>query len=114
MTPSEHARTAAEGVRALNHATAWRQGYEFPSDVDAVLVELHLMVLRLDQALKQAGDWLTRAEADDRVGHDQGGDPATAVRDITDRLNRAGAGAYDLAADLDSVRQLTAHLTGFA
>lgn len=117
QTPAEYAGQAAEAVRALNHVTIARSGgyaYEWPCDVDRVITELHLTVMRLEQALTQAGRWLERAESAGEVGHDQGHDPAAAVLAAVERLHHAGTASRCLGEELDAVRQITAHLTGIA
>jgi hypothetical protein len=70
--PAEAANTAAESVRALNHATLSGTGYEWPSDVGAVMNALTTLAQRLPQALDQAGRWLEREHNAGRVGHDHG------------------------------------------
>ena len=46
------ARTAAEAVRSLNHATLGGNGLEQPADAYAVLGELSLAASRLPQLLE--------------------------------------------------------------
>jgi hypothetical protein len=109
------ANTAAEAVRALNHATiasGGGRGYEWPGDVDAVVAELHLTAARMDQALEQARRWLNHAHADQAVGHDDGGDVDTAVLDADLGFVQAASAARQLAGQLASLRAVTAHLTG--
>jgi len=55
------ASTAAEAVRYLNHATLGGPNMialEYPSDMDAVLVNLETLAQRLPQLLGQLGGWL--------------------------------------------------------
>ncbi len=112
MTALEAARAAAEGVRALNHATTFGAGYVWPSDVDDVAAELSLLARRLPQALEQAAAWLEQAQAAGRVGVDNGEKPAEVVALVATQLRAAAAYAKWMAGMLDDARQETAHLTG--
>jgi len=112
VTALEAARAAAEGVRALNHATAFGAGYVWPSDVDAVVAELSLLAQRLPQALEQAVAWLERAQAAGRVGADNGEQPAEVVALAAAQVRTGAKYAGWLADTLDEARQETAHLTG--
>jgi hypothetical protein len=111
-SPAALAHQAAEAVRSLNHATIFGGGYEWPSDVDGVLVELELLARRIPQALYQASRWLAQAEAAGQVGHDRGEDAAPAVVDIETGIVVAREVSAQLADTLNRVRQITAHLTG--
>jgi len=111
-SPTALANEAAEAIRSLNHATIFDGGYEWPSDVDAVLVELEVLTRRIPQALDQASRWLARAQSAGRVGHDGGEDPGPAVAEIETGLTVASSCAAQLAETLNRVRQLTARLTG--
>lgn len=104
---------AAEAVRRLNHATL-RGGYAWPSDVDAVVAELHLAAARMDQALQQARRWLERAQAGGRVGHDQDANPDAATTEAARLLDVAATRALALGIALEDARSITAHLTGLA
>jgi hypothetical protein len=114
VTPVEAARAAAEAVRSLNHATFAGTGYEWPNEVDAVLVELTALARRLPQALVQAETWLTREDAAGRVGDDTGDDADDRLADARAWLADAAVRAEWLASALDQARQSTAHLTGDA
>ena len=72
------ARTAAEAVRSLNHATLGGGGLAQPADAYAVLGELSLAASGLPQLLAQVGRWLAAALAAGRLGCDDGTDPAGA------------------------------------
>jgi hypothetical protein len=113
-SPQQYAEQAAEAVRALNHVTLGPNAYEWPADVDRVIAELHLTAMRMEQALTQAGRWLTAAESGGQVGHDQGHDTTATIAAVTQRLEQAGTASRCLAEDLNAVRQITAHLTGTA
>jgi hypothetical protein len=112
-TPAEAADTAAESVRALNHATLSGTGYEWPSDVGAVLNALTVLAQRLPQALDQAGRWLEREHNAGRVGHDHG-DALTfdAVDQALTCLDDARTAADALAAALGLAAGHVSHLTG--
>jgi hypothetical protein len=111
--PAEAADTAAESVRALNHATLSGTGYEWPSDVGAVLNALTVLAQRLPQALGQAGQWLEREHNAGRVGHDHG-DALTfdAVDQALTSLDDAHAAALALATALSRAAGPVSHLTG--
>jgi hypothetical protein len=115
--PADHAqdpaRAAAEAIRDLNHATIFGGGYEWPSDVDAMIAALHELAARLPQALGQASQWLAAAHEAGDVGHDLGDHLADAdVDEIEQLLRDAESAARRLAEILDAAHQLTAHLRG--
>ena len=111
MTAAQDAATtAADALRTLIHETLG-DAYTTPSDVDAVLIELQIVAGRLPQALAQAGRWISGATAAGQVGHDDGGDVPEAVDALLADLIRAVGVATDLAALIDSARQVTSHLT---
>jgi len=105
-SPAALARTAAEAVRSLNHATLGGDGLEQPADAYAVLGELSLTASRIPQLLGQVGRWLAVALAAGRLGCDDGTDPAAAV---------SGAWLFISAArarDLDHAQQQLAAVNG--
>ena len=104
-TPAEHASDAAEAIRALNHSD---HGYEWPSDVDRVIVELEILASRLPQAFRQAETWLTRHQ--DGIGTDDGSDPGRTVAGLTVLLMAASAQARELEDTLRQAHNLTAKL----
>lgn len=106
------AEAAAEAVRELNRVTLGPAGYEWPSDVDAVIGSLLTMVRRLPQALGQAARWLERAHRAGRVGHDRDRDADTAVRVLLSDLAAARRGVEDLEVTLACARETSSHLTG--
>lgn len=114
--PYHHAEAAAEAIRALNHATLRHgdpDGYEWPSEVDAVIGQLQVLVARLPQALDQAQSWLLDQQAAGRVGHDTPGrKPAFAVAVVVARLNEAQHQCQDLGNALNEARRESTHLTG--
>ena len=118
VRPQDHAETAAEAVRALNHATVRRgdpAGYVWPADLDAVIAALQLLVERLPQALEQTYGWLLDAQVAGRVGHDTPGRKAeVAVAVVVGELNQAVVAAQGLATVLGRARRESSHLTGIS
>jgi hypothetical protein len=109
---TEAARQAAEALRTLNHVTIRSDGYCWPSEVNAVVAELQLSATRIVQALEQGRRWLQHAQADGRVGHDQGSELTAVTADVSDRFIDAVRGAERLAEHLGELQNFTAHLTG--
>ena len=116
VRPGDHAEAAAEAVRALNHATLRHgdpAGYEWPSDVDAVIGQLQLLAERLPQALQQAQGWLLDQLLAGRVGHDTPGRKAGfAVGIAAGYLDEAATATASLAHALGQARRESSHLTG--
>jgi hypothetical protein len=106
------ARTAAEAIRGLNHATRHENGLGQPSVAYDVLGSLSLAASRLGQALAQITRYLDRALAGGRLGHDLGEDPALAVGSAGAFLDNARLAAATLAGDLDAAWQQLALLNG--
>ena len=106
------ARTAAEAIRGLNHATRHRDGLGQPSAAYDILGALTLAASRLGQALAQITGWLDRALATGRLGHDLGEDPAHAIGAAGTFLDDARCSAAALATDLDAACQQLALING--
>ena len=106
------ARTAAEAVRSLNHATLGGDGLAQPADAYAVLGELSLAASGLPQLLAQVGRWLAAALAAGRLGCDDGTDPAGAVSGAWLFMSDARSAAAALARDLASAQQQLAAVHG--
>jgi hypothetical protein len=104
-SPAALARTAAEAVRSLNHATLGGNGLEQPSDAYQVLGELSLTASRIPQLLGQVGRWLAAALAAGRLGCDDGTDPAAAVSGTWLFISDARGSAAALARDLEQAQQ---------
>jgi hypothetical protein len=111
-SPAAIARTAAEAVRSLNHATLSGQGLEQPSDAYEVLGELATAASRLPQLLAQVAGFLDRALAGGRLGHDLGDDPCFAVETAGLFLDGARLSAAALAGDLGAAQQQLALVNG--
>lgn len=106
------ARTAAEAIRGLNHATRRHRGLGQPSAAYDVLGALSLAASRLGQALAQVTRYLDGALADGRLGHDLGEDPALSVAGAGAFLDDARLSAAALAGDLDAAQQQLALING--
>jgi hypothetical protein len=92
------ARTAAEAIRGLNHATGCDAGLGQPSAAYDILGALSLAASRLPQLLTQIAGYLDRALAAGRLGHDLGKDPAPAIGAAVVFLEVARGSAAALAA----------------
>lgn len=106
---------AAEAMRRLNYATLLADGapgLECPADVDRVLASLQIMHEREMQALGQIERWLHEQHQAGHVGHDQGMNPETAVRDVRTSLSLARGHADHAARYLGKGHNASAHLTG--
>ncbi len=106
------ARTAAEAIRGLNHATGCDAGLGQPAVAYDILGALSLAASRLPQLLTQIAGYLDRALAAGRLGHDLGKDPAHAVDAAVVFLGDARTSAAALAGDLDAAQQQLASVNG--
>ena len=106
------ARTAAEAIRGLNHATRHEAGLGQPSAAYDVLGALSLAAARTGQALAQITCYLDQALAAGRLGHDLGDDPCFAVETAGVFLSDARGSAAALAGDLDAAQQQLALVNG--
>ena len=105
-------RSAAETVRALNHATLGGTGLAQPADAYALLGELSLAAAGLPQLLAQVGRWLTTALGAGQLGCDDGTNPAAAVSGAWLFIADARAGANALARNLEHAQQQIAAVNG--
>jgi hypothetical protein len=110
--PAVLARTTAEAVHSLNHATLGGDGLGQPADAYAVPGELSLAASRLPQLLGQVGAWLAAALAGGRLGCDDGTDPAGPVSSAWLFLSGARGSAAALARDLEQAQQQLAPVHG--
>ena len=110
--PAALARTAAEALRSLNHATLGGAGLGQPADACEVLGELSLTASRIPQLLGQVGRWLAAALAAGQLGCDDGTDPAAAISGAWLFISDARASAAALARDLDHAQQQLAAVHG--
>ncbi|NEC24430.1 hypothetical protein [Streptomyces parvus] len=71
-TPSELAGTAADAIRALNHATlSHRPDWEYPGDAYSVVGNLSYMAGMLPQAIEQTAQLLKRLEEEGSLKSDR-------------------------------------------
>lgn len=110
--PAALARTAAEAVRSLNHATLGGDGLGQPADAYEVLGELSAAASRIPQLLGQVGRWLAAALAAGRLGCDDGTDPAAAVSGARLFISDARGSSAALARDLEQAQQQLAAVNG--
>jgi hypothetical protein len=106
------ARTAAEAIRGLNHATRCDAGLDQPSVAYDVLGALSQAAGRLGQLLSQITRYPDQALAAGKLGHDRGEDPALAVEGAVIFLGDARLSAAALAGDLDAAQQQLALVNG--
>ena len=106
------ARTAAEAIRGLNHATRHDAGLDQPSVAYDVLGALSQAASGLPQLTAQITSYLDQALAAGKLGHDHGEDPALAVDGAVIFLDDARLSAAALAGDLDAAQQQLALVNG--
>ncbi len=106
------ARTAAEAIRGLNHATRCDAGLDQPSVAYDVLGALSQAAGRLGQLLSQITRYLDQALAAGKLGHDRDEDPALAVEGAVIFLDGARLSSAALAGDLDAAQQQLALVNG--
>ncbi len=106
------ARTAAEAIRGLNHATSSDAGLDQPAVAYDILGALSAAAARLGQLFTQITRYLDRALAAGRLGHDLGEDPAAAVDAAAVFLGDAATSAAALAGDIDAAQQQLAPVNG--
>ena len=106
----EHAATAAEAVRTLNHLTLGRSALGEPAELDRLVAELAIMAGRLPQLLRQLRGWLDAEQHTGRLRTDHTTDPARTVDRAAAELTEAGHAAHHLRRALDDAHQLLAHL----
>jgi len=106
------ARTAAEAIRGLNHATGCDAGLGQPAVAYDIFGALSLAASRLPQLISQIAGWLDRALAAGRLGHDLGEDPSLAIAAAAVFLGDARGSAAALAGDLDAAQQQLALING--
>jgi hypothetical protein len=106
------ARTAAEAIRGLNHATRHQAGLGQPAVAYDILGALSVAASRLPQLLTQIAGYLDRTLAAGQLGHDLGEDPGHAIDAAGIFLDDARGSAAALAGDLDAAQQQLASLNG--
>ena len=106
------ARTAAEAIRGLNHATRSDGGLDQPSVAYDILGSLSQAASRTGQLTAQITRYLDQALAAGNLGHDRGEDPAQSVEGAVIFLDDARGSAAALAGDLDAAQQQLALING--
>jgi hypothetical protein len=106
------ARTTAEAIRGLNHATRCPAGLDQPATAYDILGSLSLAASRLPQLVTQLTGYLAQALAAGRLGHDLGHDPARAVNAAGVFLSGARDSAAALAGHLSQAQQQLARING--
>ena len=107
----ETARTIAELVRRLNHATFSRSALAYPPQLYRTVSSLRSGLYGLQQTFGQLAARLNAFAIDRRVGHDtRRDDPATACLHAAHALHQASAGLTTVTSPLDAATQITSHL----
>ena len=106
------ARTAAEAIRGLNHATRGGAGLDQPSAAYDILGALSQAASGLPQLTDQITRYLDHALAAGKLGHDRGEDPAPSAGGAIIFLDDARLSADALAGDLNAAWQQLAPING--
>ena len=106
------ARSAAEAIRGLNHATRCDAGLGQPSAAYDVIGALSLAASRLGQLLTQITGYLDRSLQAGQPGRDLGKDPAPDVNGAGVFLGDARLSAAALAGDLSQAQEQLAYVNG--
>jgi hypothetical protein len=107
----ETARTVAELVRRLNHATLSRTALAYPPQLYRTVSSLRSALYGLQQTFAQLAARLDAFAADARVGHDtHRDDPAAACHDAAHQLRQAAAALNSVTGPLHTTTQITSHL----
>jgi hypothetical protein len=89
-SPEELARSAAEELRLLNHASFKTSVFVQPADVAGVVDALAMLLDRLPQALDQAAAGLRHLADQDAIAYvSDGSDVTDQVHQVTNALNTA-------------------------
>ena len=109
LSAGEHAATAADAIRAINHITAGGDGLDEPADAYTLLSDLMLMAARLSPALDQIARHLDGWASDPRAAVvDEGefrGRPVTALHTASAwLLGHATTATHQLYDALDHAR----------
>lgn len=97
-SPAELADTAAEAIRALNHATLpGTTSLTYPGDAYSTIGNLTLLGQRLPQALGQVLIFLNRLEADGHLCTDDSRSLSAVLGDLHIAIGDARAAANELA-----------------
>ena len=105
----EAARTVAELVRRLNHATL-HASLRYPPQLNRAVGSLGSALYGLDQTFNQLARRLDAFAADPRVEHDGGRDPWAESAEAAQHLRHAADALSAVTAALDSASAITNHL----
>jgi hypothetical protein len=110
VKPQEAAELATEALLTLNHTTL-HNGYQWPSDVYAVIAELTVLVRALPTALGQAATWLDTQHDAGRIRCNDDHNLTLTVHATQLGLHDAARHARPLLRALDIAAQHAGHLT---
>ena len=101
-TPAQHADTAAEAVRSINHLTqgAPRDGWTYPGDAYSLVGDLARAAMMLPQALEQVQHFIAGLEEAGHLRSDKD-DLDNDLRDVYLGLENARVAAESLYAGLN-------------
>jgi hypothetical protein len=111
VKPPQAAELTAESMRALNRAMT-ADGYERPTEVYAVVVELTLLVRELPKVLGQTAAWLDAEHDAGRVGCDDGCKPTLTVHGAVMGLHDAARHPKPLLQALNAAARHASDFTG--
>jgi hypothetical protein len=106
------ARTAAEAIRGLNHATRGGAGLDQPPAAYDILGALSQATSGLPQLTAQITRYLDHALTGGQLGHDRGEDPALSAGGAIIFPGDARLSADALAGDLNAAWQQLAPING--
>lgn len=113
--PASAAQAAADAIRTLSHVTVRLSpaGYQNPSDVYDVMVQITRLARLLPEALRQAEEWLGREADAGRIFDDRNGavakiDPMQTVEHVAMEMTAA---RVHLTRWADATRLATEHLS---
>jgi hypothetical protein len=111
-TAIEHAETAAQAIRAINHLTSNTDALPYPPAAAQLVGHLSTLAARLPQTLEQVTGQVQRWQQAGQLGIDDRapyGDPAILAAVIDLDLTEADAAAAELGAALNRAHQALAH-----
>lgn len=108
--PVEVVREGAEAMRAYNHLTIEKGGFESAPRVSAAVQALVTMVQRMPQGLEQTRWAVGRFAAGGQIRMDDGSEPAEAAEQVEKILGAAEKQAQALAATLEQAAGVLFHM----
>ena len=106
----EAARTVAELVRRLNHATFHASAMRYPPQLNRTVGALRFAVYGLDQTFNQIARRLDGFANDPCIEHDDRGDPWAGSADAAQHLRQAAEDLRAVTVPLDRASAITSHL----